>query len=134
MIVAATKQHHTTGFAVSLHQGFFTVVVVYAVIVTLWGALLFLRGSGPTGSYLGSLVIMEGIALFQGLVGLILLATGHRPDDNLHYFYGIAIVLALPVAYTYARLGGDRRASGIYALAGVILVALALRASVTGGT
>jgi hypothetical protein len=44
------------------------------------------------------------------------------------------VVLTLPVAYSYARLGGDRRASGIYALAGAVLVALAVRASVTGGT
>lgn len=134
MVAAAAKSHQATGFAVSLHEGFFTVVVVYALIVTVWGALLFLRGSGPTGSYLGALVIMEAVALFQGLVGLIVLATGHRPDSGLHYLYGVAIALTLPVAYSYARLGDDRRASGIYALAGLLLVALAIRASTTGGT
>jgi|SRR5947209_14188620 len=134
MTLAATKTHQATGFIVSLHQGFFTVVVVYAIIITLWGALLCLRGNGPSGGYLGALVIMEGVALFQGLVGLIVLVTGHRPHDSLHYLYGVAVALTLPAAYSFGRGGSDRRASGVYALGGLLLIGLAIRASTTGGT
>jgi hypothetical protein len=134
MILAAATAHKPTGFAVSLHQGFFTVVVVYAIIVTLWGALLFLRGSGPTGSYRGALFIMQGVAMFQSLAGLIVLATGYRPHDALHYLYGVAVVLTLPVAYSFSLQGDERRASGIYARAGLALVGLAVRASTTGGS
>jgi hypothetical protein len=134
MTIAATKHHQATGFAVSLHQGFFSVVVIYAIIVTLWGALLYLRGSGPTGSYLGAVAIMEGVVLFQALIGLAVLATGHRPTDSLHYLYGVALALTLPVAYTFGRTGSERQAAGILALGGLLLVGLALRASMTGGT
>lgn len=133
MTLGATSTHKATGFVVSLHQGFFTVVVVYALIITLWGALHYLRGSGPSGGYLGALVIMQGIATFQGLVGLVVLATGHRPQDNLHYLYGLAVALTLPAAYSFSRGANDRNTSGIYALAGLLLVGLAIRASTTGG-
>ena len=119
---------------VTLHRGFATVVLVYSIFMCLWGLFLWLRGSNPTGSYLGALILAEGVAILQSLIGLALLVAGHRPHDGLHYLYGVAAVLTLPSAYAYGNRASERRDSLIFGLAGLLLVGIALRAFSTGGT
>jgi hypothetical protein len=119
-------------FVVTLHGGFFTVVVIYSAAMALWGIVLYLRGSNPSGSYLGSLVIAEGVALFQVIVGGIVFLTGHRPDEFLHYVYGLVAALALPFAYSFSARGTERRDSLVFALAALFLIGIAVRAAATG--
>jgi hypothetical protein len=131
MTLAATTCK--TGAIVTIHNGFFTVVVIYAGLMALWGFALYLRGSNPSGSYLGGLVFAEGVAVFQVVVGLIVLFTGHGPPhDWLHYLYGAAAALALPVGYTYSARGTERRDSLVFAIAALVVLGVAIRASATG--
>ncbi|MGH2444200.1 MAG: hypothetical protein ACRDFX_13675 [Chloroflexota bacterium] len=118
----------------TLHSGFFTVVVIYAVLMALWGLLLFLRGSNPSGGYLGSLILAEGVTVVQGIIGLVLLITGHRPHDSLHYLYGVLAVLVIPSAYFLSAGGRERRDSLYFALAALFLVIIAVRASTTASS
>lgn len=128
---AHTTQHDVI---VALHQGFASVVLLYSLFMGLWGLFLWLRRSNPSGGYLGALVIAQGVATLQVLIGLVLLAAGHRPHDALHYLYGVLAVLTLPTAYFYGSGGSERRDSIIFSLAGFFLVGIALRAMTTGGT
>ncbi len=130
MIVLAVK---TNGGVLTLHQGFATVFLIYSLFMALWGFFLYLRGSNPSPGYLGALVLDEGVAGVQGVIGLILLLQGHRPPDALHFLYGVLAVLALPVAYYLGTGGTDRRDSGIFGLAGLLLVGVAIRGTMTGG-
>lgn len=131
IVAAASTQHN---LALSLHQGFATVVLVYSFFMGLWGLFLYFRGSNPSGGYLGALVLAEGVAVLQGLIGLILLLQGHRPGDTLHYLYGVVAAITLPAAYFIGNGATERRDSLIFGLAGFFLVGIAVRGITTGGT
>lgn len=121
------------GIVQTLHTGFATVVLLYSLALGLWGLLLWLRGSNPSGGYLGALIIAEGVIILQGLIGLVLLVTGHRPHDALHYLYGVVAAITLPAAYFYGDGGRERRDSLIFGLAGLFLMGIAIRGIGTGG-
>lgn len=129
MILLATK---TSGPVLTLHQGFASVFLIYSLLMALWGFFLYLRGSNPSPGYLGALVLDEGVGVVQGVIGLILLVQGHRPPDALHFLYGFLAVVSLPVAYFLGTGGTDRRDSGIFGLAGLLLAGVAIRAMMTG--
>ena len=129
MMVAAATQH---SLQLTLHQGFFTVLLLYSAALFIWGILLFLIGRNPSGSYLGALAILEGVAILQGILGLVLLVTGHRPHDALHYLYGVIAVVTLPTAYFLSDNGTTKRDSFVFSLAAVFLVGVALRGAMTG--
>jgi heme A synthase len=101
--------------------------------MALWGFFLYLRGSNPSPGYLGALILDEAVGVIQGLIGGVLLLQGHRPPDALHFLYGFLAVVALPVAYFLGSGGVDRRDSGIFGLAGLLLVGVAIRGTMTGG-
>lgn len=128
MTVAIVHGGPIAGF----HESFSRVVLIYSLIVALWGLFLFFRGSNPSGGYLGALIINGGITVFQGLVGTLLVILGHRPHDNLHFLYGIVSVLTLPTAYFMSSNGAERRDSLIFALAALLLFGLSIRAIMTG--
>lgn len=122
----------TDPLSLTLHQGFARVVLIYSLILALWGLLLYVRRSGPSGGYLGALILAEGIAALQGIIGLVLVVQGHRPADPLHYLYGVVAVLTLPAAYLFSSGGTDRRDSLVFGLAALFLVGIAIRGIATG--
>jgi hypothetical protein len=69
----------------------------------------------------------------QGVIGLGLALTGHRPAQGLHWFYGPAVLLSLPVAWSFAT-GGDERREALALTGGSLAVFLfSIRAIGTGG-
>jgi hypothetical protein len=121
------------GFVLTLHQGFARAFLIYSVFLALWGLFLWVRGSNPVGGYLGALFILEGLAILQGLVGVVLFGEGHRPHDALHFLYGIVAVLTLPTAYFLSAEGTERRDSLVFGLATLFMVGVAIRGITTGG-
>src|SRR5947209_12363759 len=85
-----------------------------------------------------SLIVTAVIAALQALLGITLVLLNQRPGTGtglyyLHYVYGAIVVLAIPVAVTYATGGKNaRRDVLIYSIAALILVAAAARALMTG--
>ncbi len=119
---------------IHVHQALFTSVVIYFVVVALWGAVNFLRSIPPPGSFVGAVILGEVLIVVQAASGLFLLASGKHPSDNLHYLYALLILLAMPFAYLTAGQRQDRNGSGFYALAAALIVILAVvRATKTGG-
>jgi heme A synthase len=99
----------------------------------------------------------QAAVVLQALLGGLLVVTGHRPDDNLHYLYGILPLLVSflaegarvgaaerevrdidiesmsPEAQQQVALAIVRREMGIMAVSCGVILFLALRAAGTSG-
>lgn len=117
---------------VDFHQSWSRVVLIYTVLLLIWALFLYVRGSNPSGSYLGALAIDQAVVVIQGIVGIILVVQGYRPGDGLHIVYGIVAFVTLPAAYFLSKGGTERRDSGIFALATLFLIGISIRAIATG--
>ena len=114
----------------SLHGRVATAIVLYLSIVGLWGLWLGLRGSAPTPSFIGALVIFEVAAVGQGLLGIALLLS-RAPSQSLHILYGFALALAIPLAATMVRRREGRTASLTFGLMALFAAGLAIRGITT---
>jgi hypothetical protein len=114
----------------SLHGRVATAIVLYLSVVGLWGLFLGARGSGPTPSFIGSLVIAEIAAIAQGLLGIALLFS-QRPSQSLHVLYGFALAVAIPLAATLVRKRERRTASFTFGLMALFAAGLAIRGITT---
>jgi heme A synthase len=76
--------------------------------------------------------VMIALVAVQVAIGLVLVATGDRPQQLIHWFYGAATLLTLPLALLIGkRLGG--REEQIWLAGGAVMTLLfALRALATG--
>jgi heme A synthase len=119
-------------FWLSAHQYVFRVGLLITVIVGVWGLVTYFRQQPASGGYRSALVITEGVFIVQGLIGIVLFLGGRRPHDGLHWLYGILLVIALPIAATYASGHEGRRESLVYGIAGLFMAGLAIRALTTG--
>ena len=69
----------------------------------------------------------------QGVVGLLLALTGHRPAESLHWFYGPAVLLSLPVAWSVSTASDERREAMALFAGSLAVFLFSLRAIGTGG-
>jgi heme A synthase len=118
----------------SFHRGLFFAGLLLAIIIGVWGFVMFFRRGAPTGGFNSALLVTEALFVIQGLVGVTLFASGLRPHDTLHWLYGVLLVIVLPIAMTYGGASvepGERRQSLVYGVAGVFMAGLAIRALTT---
>lgn len=80
-------------------------------------------------SYLRATIAVVAI---QVAIGIVLVATGHAPQQLLHWLYGAATLLALPVAMLIGKRLGGREEQVWLAGGAVLTVLFALRAMATG--
>jgi hypothetical protein len=121
---------HPVDVVLSLHGRVATAIVLYLSIVGLWGLWLGVRGSGPTPSFIGALVIFEIAAVAQGVLGIALLFS-RAPSQSLHILYGFALALAIPLAATMVRRREGRTASLTFGLVALFAAGLAVRGITT---
>ena len=111
-------------------------VLAYAVLaaggaVALAGAVVKLARRSPGRAFEVASLGVLALALLQVIVGLILLAVGHRPPHGIHLLYGALVPLAMAGGVSIARqLQRDRWV--IIAWACFLVALLALRAITTG--
>jgi hypothetical protein len=74
------------------------------------------------------------LALLQAILGGILFLMGGRPTDQLHFVYGLVVLLAVPVASVYAtgKREQARRDLIILLIGALVVAAAAVRAFMTG--
>jgi heme A synthase len=115
----------------SLHELLARMLVLYFAVVGIWGLILAIRRQPFTSGFQGALVISLVLGVVQALLGVVLLITGTRPRDDLHYLYGLSIIVALPLVQ---QLISNRAWSRplVYGLASLFMVGLAIRAITTG--
>jgi hypothetical protein len=115
----------------ALHTGLFRAGLLISLIVGIWGIVTYVRKGEASGGLRSTLVLSVLLFVIQGLVGVVLLVTGHHLKDNLHVLYGILLVIALPVAASYATGQTRRREPLVFGIAGLIMAALTVRAFMT---
>lgn len=116
-----------------LHAALANTIILFMSVCGLWGLFSAFRG-GLNGSLSGALVIGEGLILGQALLGIIsfFLGAANRPADNLHYLYGISIIITLPGIYSFTR-GRPPAVQALWFGGGAFFIAgLALRGITTG--
>ena len=119
---------------------FFNMVLVLAsgAITGIWGLILFFMKKPINRPWRISLTVTAVIAALQAVLGITLVLLGQKPGTGtglyyLHYVYGAIVVLAIPIAITYATGGkNQRRDLLIFSIAALILIAAAIRALMTG--
>jgi hypothetical protein len=117
---------------IQLHQLIANAVVLYFAALGIWGLVLALGRRGFDSAYQGALVIGIVLGVVQALVGSALVVGGARPRDDLHYLYGLSVIVTLPLVYQYIS---KRRFSKVlaYGLASLFVMGLGIRAIMTGG-
>jgi heme A synthase len=123
-----TVRYHTH---VLIHDRYGAVLTVIAAV----GAIAAIVGLfQPRILRTVRLYLRVTIALFalQVAIGLVLVATGHEPQQPLHWFYGAATLLTLPLAMFVGKRQGHREEQIWLAGGAVMTLLFALRAIATG--
>jgi len=116
----------------SVHQRLAEAVLLLGIVGTLWaaGSIVLRRPSPGLRVYV---ILSEGVVGLQALLGIGLAIAGHRPHDSLHFVYGPAVLLSLPVAMFLGRRM-EERGEHLALLGGcTAVVLLSIRAIQTGG-
>ncbi len=108
----------------SLHGFAARVLLIYAVLLGVWGGYRYFRNQQLSGGYRASFLIMAGLTAVQGLIGIATFALGARPTELLHVVYGIFAVIFLPGVYLYAQ-GGSRRREAVMLAGAAWIVSIA---------
>ena len=118
---------------VLLHAFGARVLIIFAVVLGVWGAYLYFRNQQLSGGFRSSYLIMAALTPLQSLLGLTALIGGGNPREGiLHMVYGIFATLFVPGAYLYAR-GGDKRREALVLAGASWIVAIAFfRGTATG--
>ncbi len=122
------------GDALSFLHGYGArVLLVFAIVLGLWGAYAYFRTHRLSGGFRSSYLIMAVLTPVQGILGAAALATGAHPNEGiLHMVYGAFATLFLPGAYVYSRGGDSRREALILAGASWIVAIAYFRGIATG--
>ena len=116
-----------------IHGRLANTVLLYVIILCLWGFWRTIRKENLSSSYWGSLVIAEILILVQGSLGVYLFATGLQPTrDGMHILYGIVGALSIPAVYVFTKGNNDRRTLLIYAAIMLFNAGIFLRSMATG--
>jgi heme A synthase len=116
----------------TVHARFAVSVILYMAIVAGWGIVSYFRKTGMSGSYRGTLVIGELMLITQGIFGVLLVGSGYRPAQSLHFLYGGLSLFVLPVLMTYVRFKPKNQVPLVYGLGALFITGLAIRALMTG--
>jgi hypothetical protein len=115
-----------------IHSGLAAATLVFSAILGGWSLVRAIRRRGIDGSTWGIFASGEILYLAQGLIGVLQLLQGARPERGIHILYGVVAALTLPAAYALTGGRDDNRAAWMYAGLGLFLVGISLRAQVTG--
>jgi hypothetical protein len=117
-----------------LHDRVGNAAPLFMVLVGLLSLINYLRGLGVDGNIIGAVIIGEIMMLVQATLGIILLlAGGLYPARGIHFLYGSLAVLFFPALWAYTRGETDRRAALLWAVGGLFMMGLTLRAIGTAG-
>ena len=116
-----------------IHHGLANAVLLYALIMGVWGFSRYFRKQGVDSSFWGSLVIAEILILVQGGFGVTMWFLSLRPErGGIHILYGIVSAISLPAVYLFTKGQDERRDMLIYSAVLLFLVGISLRAIATG--
>ncbi|MGH7612008.1 MAG: hypothetical protein ACREN4_08310 [Candidatus Dormibacteria bacterium] len=115
-----------------VHERFAFALIALGLVGCAW-CFLDLRQKGSlSGGVRAFLVLSWAAVVVQDLLGVVLLAQGHRPAHNLllHIMYGVLSALVLPVAWGITAVAPARREALILGLGSLLFAGLTFRALV----
>ena len=109
---------------IAIVAGVAAAATVVAVVVRAW--------LGRPGRLAVDRLILTALVVIAAnvVVGLVLLGTGSRPADPLHFLYAVVALLALPVVRFWGAL--ERRRALALGIGALVLVGLVVRLFQTG--
>ncbi len=114
-----------------LHQSVAFPGLALVLLTAIWAIAALFRGRGASPGFRSALLVTEIVLLLQGGLGALLVVSGLRPRQGLHFVYGILATVLLPVAYGYTTSATRRREPLIWMLAMLAMVGLVVRAITT---
>ena len=86
------------------------VLLVLAVVVGLFAVVVGFIGWKPNDYTVGALVLIELLLLAQGVISIVLPATGSPPDGNALEFgvYAVSVLLVPPATIVWALIDRTR--------------------------
>lgn len=114
-----------------IHDRFGVVVTLIAAVGALLAVLSLLRPRllPAIRVYLQLTAATAGV---QVIIGIVLVIAGQRPSQLLHWFYGAATLLAIPIAMYIGR-SRTQREEALWVVGGAVAALLfAFRAIATG--
>ena len=118
---------------VQVHASLATAVMLFNVVLGVWGFIKFFRGDGMDGNYFGAVALSPVLGLVQMVLGLVLVGMGLGVNVRfVHYLYGALVIISMPAVFAFTQGRDDRGAVLIYAAALLLTAAFGLRAYMTG--
>jgi uncharacterized membrane protein SirB2 len=114
-----------------LHAAAGTSLLAGAVAFAVIGGILAVLGSAPKWLDWLRIVLVVTLVL-QAAIGLLVLVTSRGPAEQIHWLYGVVIVAVPVLAATFVEEAPPRPRAAVYAVAGLMVVALAWRLAATG--
>jgi len=117
-----------------LHTRVGNAAPLFMILVGLLSLVNYFRGIGLDGSVIGAVIVGEIMMLIQASLGITMVVAGIWPGGwGIHFLYGSLSVLFFPALWAYTRGATDRRASLTWAVGGLFMMGLTLRAIGTAG-
>jgi len=122
-----------SGTLAFLHAYGARVLIVFALVLGVWGAYHYFRNQRLSGGFRSTYLIMAGLVPIQGLLGMAAILSGNSPREGiLHIVYGIFAVIFVPGAYLYSR-GSDTRREALVLAGASWIVAIAFFRGISTG-
>lgn len=100
-----------------IHGRLAIALLLFAVLLGLWGTLSLARRRGVSGGFRSSYLLMFGLTALQGVLGAIGYLFGDQPREGLlHVVYGIFAFFALIGVYFWAARGHRDREAFLMAI------------------
>ena len=115
-----------------VHRALANMIDLFALIVGIWGLINFARNKPPDGNYNGALAVAVVLFAVEAIAGIILLVMGRAPSRDIHWLYGVTMVLLIPAIFFFTRGSNTRRESFLYGAGMIFIWGLAERAAETG--
>ena len=116
-------------FVAEVHRVLSQSIMLFFLLLGLWGLFKAIRKNSVDGSYMGALVIGEGLFLLQAILGIVLWVGGERPARTVHILYGVFAVVALPGLFAYIKGDDSNRAQWYYGLLTFFLFGVSMRSA-----
>jgi hypothetical protein len=117
-----------------LHTRVGNAAPLFMILVGLLSLINYFRGMGLDGNVIGAVIVGEITMLVQAALGITMVVAGRWPGGwGIHFLYGSLSILFFPALWAYTRGATDNRASLTWAVGGLFMMGLTLRAIGTAG-
>jgi hypothetical protein len=117
----------------TIHDRFAFTLLLYLVILFIWGTWRSIRNLSLDANYKGALVIAESIMIIQGILGIYLYFIGLAPErGGMHVLYGIVGALGIPIVFAISKGRNNNQTMMIYTAMLFFVTVIFIRSFVTG--